>query len=68
MSRELHAGEFSRPWFNSDTAARYTDKPSRAAFRVWAMRKAIAPVGRGGRLLYAKADIDRALQPQFAHR
>lgn len=30
--------EFARPWFNSATAARYLDKPSRHAFRMWAAR------------------------------
>ena len=52
--------EFRGPWFNTLTAARYTDKPSRAAFRMWAVRNGIVHTAAG--CLYAKADIDRVLQ------
>lgn len=49
--------KFNRPWFNSATAAEYLDRPSRKAFRSWAVRNNVIAVRR----LYAKADIDRVL-------
>jgi hypothetical protein len=54
------ADPFRGPWFNSETAARYTDKPTRRAFRMWATRKGIVATSEGR--LYSKADIDRVLR------
>ena len=56
----MTADPFRGPWFNSETAARYTDKPTRRAFRVWAVRHGIVPTSGGH--LYSKADIDRVLR------
>jgi hypothetical protein len=55
------SAEFARPWFNTLTAARSLDKPTRAAFSAWAKRQGVVPVRRAGLVLYAKADIDRVL-------
>lgn len=53
--------QLTGPWFNSASAAIYLDRPSRAAFRVWAKRHGVVAVKRAGLVLYAKADIDRVL-------
>jgi hypothetical protein len=53
--------QFAGPWFNTDRAARYLDKPTAEAFRKWAYRAGIAFSYCGGRILVAKADLDRAI-------
>jgi len=59
---------FRGPWFTTDEAAAYVGCPTREAFRKWAHRRGIVLVERGvgGRLLVAKADLDRALRVRQA--
>lgn len=49
------------PLMNAQTAATYTDKPTREAFRRWAARKGVQPANIGRPLLYRKSEIDRGL-------
>lgn len=57
-----------RVWLTTDRAADYVGCPTRKAFRQWAQRRGIVLVerGEGGRLLVAKADLDRALRVRKA--
>lgn len=51
-------------WMNAATAAQYLDMACREpaeAFRVWAKRHGVPTARRGSRVLYARADIDRAI-------
>jgi hypothetical protein len=52
------------PWLDSQEAADLVRCPTRRAFREWARRAGIVPVHRGTRVLYAKRDVDAALQRQ----
>lgn len=58
------SSEFSGPWLRADSAARFLDfhgKEPVEAFRVWARRRGIATAHIGTRVLYAKADLLRAI-------
>ncbi|MEO8679251.1 MAG: hypothetical protein ABI665_09410 [Vicinamibacterales bacterium] len=58
--------DFTKPYFNTQTAAAYVDSPSPEAFRKWLRRHGV-PTGRYGRnLRVTRADLDRALG--MAHR
>lgn len=52
-------------WMNATTAAAYLDmtacREPAEAFRVWAKRHGVPTARRGSRVLYARADIDRAI-------
>lgn len=53
-----------RVWMNAQTAATYLDftgKDPAEAFRVWAKRHGVPSARRGSRVLYARADLDRAI-------
>jgi len=58
------AGEFG-PFLNAESAARFLDfsdcKEPVEAFRAWAKRKGIVAGHRGSKLVYAKADLLRAV-------
>ena len=58
-----HEFSFRGPWFDTAEAAAYLHCPTREAFRKWSLRRGVVGVrkGEGGQLLFAKADIDRAL-------
>jgi hypothetical protein len=58
--------DFSKPFFNTETAAAYVDSPSLDAFRKWIKREGIAVGHRRRRIVVARADLDRALG--VAHR
>lgn len=55
------AFDFSKPFFNTETAAAYVDSPNPEAFRAWLRRKGIAVARRGRRILVARVDLDRAI-------
>lgn len=48
-------------WMSSDAAARYLDFPSYKSFWEWQKRHGLASCRRGRRMLFAKADLDRAI-------
>lgn len=53
--------DFSKPFFNTATAAAFTDSPSPNAFRMWAKRRGI-PCGHKGRtVIYRKSDLELAM-------
>lgn len=58
--------DFSKPLFNTRTAAAYVDAPNAKAFRQWLHRRGIAVGHYGRELRIARVDLDRALG--FAHR
>lgn len=51
------------PWMNSEELREYLRKPTLDAARIWARRRRIVPVRAGGTLLYARADVEKALTP-----
>jgi len=59
---------FHGPWLSSLDGARYLRRPSRDAFRKWARRHGVVAVSSGGRMLYAKADVDRVLNVRRSRR
>lgn len=60
------AFDFDKPFFNSETAAAFTDAPSIKAFWEWARKVGIKSGRKGRRLMYAKADLLKAMA--FGHR
>lgn len=58
--------DFTKPFFNTETAAAYVDSPSLAAFRMWLRRRGLATMRRGRRVLVARKDLDAAIGA--AHR
>lgn len=62
----MSAYDFTKPFFNTETATAYVDAPSVRAFRAWAKRHGVASGHRGRRLMFARVDLDRALG--LAHR
>lgn len=62
---------FDSVWMNAATAAKYLDidaKEPAEAFRVWAKRHGVPTARRGSRVLYHRADIDRAIGAVHLHR
>lgn len=52
------------PWMTSADGAVLVCCPTRKAFRMWAQRSGIIPIHRGRVLLYARADVQAALERQ----
>jgi len=49
-------------WMNTETARRYTDKPTRRAFVAWAKRAGLFARHCGRQLLYSRYEIDAKLK------
>lgn len=56
-----HRPDQRGPWLSALHAAEYLDCPSIQAFYMWYRRHRIVPAKRGRSLLFARADLDRAI-------